>query len=277
MKRFWALAALLACAAFGQSLPNRPGSFRFAVIGDSGTGLRPQYQVAERLASYLEPLRFETVVMLGDNIYGKDSPKDYARKFELPYQPMLKAGVKFHASLGNHDSPRQANYPLFNMGGKRYYSFRPHRGIRFFALDSTLMDKAQLEWLRKELEDSGSDWKIAFFHHPLYSSSARHGSDLGLRKLLEPLFVKYGVSMVLSGHDHVYERMKPQQGIHYFVIGNSAKLRAGNVRRSPLTEKAFDRDRGFALMEIDGDTLYFQVVSRTGATVDSGSFERPAL
>src|SRR6266540_2083419 len=142
MKRFWALAVLLACAAFAQSLPNRPGSFRFAVIGDSGTGLKPQYQVGERLASYLESLRFETVLMLGDNMYGSDSPKDYARKFELPYQPMLKAGVKFHASLGNHDSPRQAAYPLFNMGGKRYYTFRPHRNIRFFALDSTYMDKA---------------------------------------------------------------------------------------------------------------------------------------
>ena len=71
------------------------------------------------------------------------------RKFELPYKALLDRGVKFHAALGNHDSPRQAAYKLFNMGGKRYYTFRPRSGIRFFALDSTLMDKAQLEWLRE--------------------------------------------------------------------------------------------------------------------------------
>ena len=275
MKRFWALLALAAFSAYPQTVPNRPDSFRFAVIGDSGTGQLPQYQIGALLAQSRETLRFATVLMLGDNIYGRDSPGDYAKKFELPYQPLLKAGVKFYASLGNHDSPRQADYPHFNMGGKRYYTFRPHRGIRFFVLDSTLMDKVQLAWLRKELEDSGSEWKIAFFHHPLYSSGARHGSDLPLRKQLEPLFVKYGVAMALSGHDHFYERIKPQQGIHYFVIGGSAKLRAGNVTRTALTAKAFDRDRSFAVMEIDGDTLYYQVISRTGATVDSGSFKRP--
>jgi hypothetical protein len=272
MKRSLALAILLACAVYPQSLPNRPGSFRFAVIGDSGTGQKPQFEVGARLASHRETLHFETVVMLGDNIYGRDTPGDYAQKFELPYQPLLKAGVKFYASLGNHDSPRQADYAAFNMGGKRYYTFRPHRGIRFFALDSTLVDKAQLEWLRKELEDSASEWKIAFFHHPLYSSGARHGSDLALRKAFEPLFVKYGVALVLSGHDHFYERIKPQQGIHYFVIGASAKLRAGNVMRTPLTAKAFDTDRSFVVMEIDGDTLYLNAIIRNLANVDTGSF-----
>ena len=84
------------------------------------------------------------------------------------------------------------------------------------------------------------------------------------------------MSLVLAGHDHFYERMKPQRGIYHFVIGGSAKLRAGNVLRSSLTAKAFDTDTSFALMEIDHDTLHFQVVSRTGATVDSGSFPRPS-
>ena len=96
-----------------------------------------------------------------------------------------------------------------------------------------------------------------------------------MRKALEPLMVKYGVALALAGHDHFYERIKPQQGIHYFVAGGSAKLRAGNVLRTSLTAKAFDRDRSFVLMEIDGDTLHYQAVSRTGVTVDSGSFERP--
>ncbi len=160
------------------------------------------------------------------------------------------------------------------MHNRRYYTFKPRDGVRFFGLDSTALDKRQLEWLQKALAGSGSEWKIVYFHHPIYSSGARHGSDLGLRAVLEPLFVQYGVSLVLAGHDHFYERTKPQQGIHHFVIGGSAKVRAGNVRRTSLTAKSFDRDNSFALMEIDRDTLHFQAVSRAGATVDSGWFTR---
>ncbi|MEO8368136.1 MAG: metallophosphoesterase [Candidatus Solibacter sp.] len=275
MKRVLAIALLLMWGVWSQSLPNRSDSFFFAVIGDSGTGLGPQYEVGKALATFQQTVPFKTVVMLGDNIYGSDYPKDFVRKFELPYKTLLDRGVKFHAALGNHDSPRQTAYKPFNMEGRRYYTFKPKSGIRFFALDSTLMDKAQLEWLDKELADSGSEWKIVFFHHPLYSSGARHGSDMSMRSAVEPLLVKYGVALALAGHDHFYERIKPQQGVHYFVVGGSAKLRAGNVRRGSLTDKAFDTDRSFLLMEIDGDTLYYQAVSRKGVTVDSGSFERP--
>src|SRR6185295_18978974 len=108
-------------------------------------------------------------------------------KFQLPYKALLDGDVKFHAALGNRDSPRQTTYQPFHMGGKRYYTFKPRSGIRFFALDSTFMDKAQLERLEKELADSGSEWKIVFLHHPLYSSGARHGSELSMRAALEPL------------------------------------------------------------------------------------------
>ena len=83
---------------------------------------------------------------------------------------MLDSGVKFYASLGNHDDAGQINYKAFNMGGQKYDTFRPKLGVRFFALDSNYVDDKQLEWLSKELAASGSDWKIAFFHHPLYSS-----------------------------------------------------------------------------------------------------------
>jgi hypothetical protein len=116
-----------------------------------------------------------------------------------------------------------------------------------------------------------SEWKICFFHHPPYSSAKKHGSDGQLRKIVEPIFVKYGVNVVLTGHDHVYERIKPQKGIYYFVSGAGGQLRSGDVRKdSPLTDKAFDRDMHFMLFEVVGDQLYFQAISRTGETVDSG-------
>ena len=128
----------------------REKSVRFAVIGDNGTGERPEYEVAEQMAIFREKVQFDFVIMLGDNIYGGESPADFKRKFEDPYKKLLDAGVKFYASLGNHDNPNQRFYKPFNMDGRRYYDYR--RGnAAFFALDSNYMDPEQIAWLRKEL------------------------------------------------------------------------------------------------------------------------------
>lgn len=276
MKRA-SLIAIAVALCFSQELrlPNGKDSFHFAVLGDTGTGGRQQYEVGEQLARYRQVFPFENVIMLGDNLYGGESPRDYEKKFERPYAALLQAGVKFHAALGNHDDSGQSNYKQFNMNGKRYYSFRPKDGIRFFALDSNYMDREQIEWLDKELADSASEWKVAFFHHPLYSSGERHGPDEDLRRVLEPMFVKYGVSVVFTGHEHFYERLKPQKGILHFVAGGSAKLRKGNIRKSAQTDVGFDTDNTFMLCEIEGDRLHFQTISRTGRTVDSGVFVKP--
>ena len=160
------------------------------------------------------------------------------------------------------------------MNGERFYTFRPKPGVRFFALDSNYMDKSQLDWLEKELAASGSDWKIAFFHHPLYSSGGTHGSDTQLREKLEPLFLKYGVDAVFSGHEHFYERIKPQKGITYFVNGSSGELRKGDTKPSAMTAAHFDQDQAFSLVEVAGDDMYFEARSRTGKTVDSGVVHR---
>ena len=201
------------------ALPVKPDSLRFAVIGDTGTGTNSQYEVGKILTQFRARFPFEFVLMLGDNIYGNDEAKDFEKKFELPYKALLDAGVKFYAALGNHDDPNQRFYKLFNMTGERYYNFRPKAGVRFFALDSNYMDKAQLEWLNKELGSSGSEWKICFFHHPLYSSGEKHGPALELRKILEPILLQHDVSVVFAGHEHFYERLKPQKGIYHFTPG----------------------------------------------------------
>ena len=136
---------------------------RFAVIGDSGTGGSAQIRVAERLEAARKLFPFTFTLMLGDNLYGSERPDDFVDKFERPYKALLDAGVKFYASLGNHDDPNQRFYKPFNMNGERYYSFKaPQGSVRFFALDSNYMDKAQLDWLEKELAASDSEWKICF-------------------------------------------------------------------------------------------------------------------
>jgi len=267
------VAAIGALAAQDVSLPNQPDSLKFAIIGDSGTGSSSQYKVAEKLIAARAKFPYEFVLMMGDNLYSGSGPKDYKKKFEEPYKVLLDSGLKFYAALGNHDNTDERNYKPFNMGGQRYYTFKPKNGVRIFALDSNYMDQPQLQWLEKELTASGSDWKICFFHHPLYSSGM-HGSDIQLRDQLEPLFLKHGVDVVFSGHEHFYERIKPQKGIYYFTSGGAAKLREGDVNKTDLTAKSFDTGYHFMLIELAKDALHFQAISDQGKTVDSGTLAR---
>jgi 3',5'-cyclic AMP phosphodiesterase CpdA len=256
-------------------LPNKDGSFKFAVLGDFGTGDKSQYDLARQMARLHDRFGYEMVVLVGDNLYGSERPQDFQKKFEIPYKPLLDAGVKFYASLGNHDAREQRYYKLFNMDGQLYYAFRPRPDIRFVALESTYLVPEQVRWAEKELSSSNATWKVVFFHHPLYSSGERHGSDVSLREVLEPLFLKTGVSLVLTGHDHFYERVKPQKGIAYFVVGSGGKLRKGNIDTSTgITARGFDTDLAFLAAEIDGDVLYFNAISRTGEVIDSGTFRR---
>jgi len=254
------------------ALPNKPDSVRFAAFGDMGTGGEAQYQTAKEMEIVHGIFKFDFVVMLGDNIYGRKTPADFKRKFEDVYKPLLDQGVKFYASLGNHDDPNERFYKPFNMNGKRYYKIGA-KGVDLYALDSTYMDPAQVEWLKRELSASTAPWKICFFHHPLYSDARYHGADIDLRAQLEPIFEQYGVSVVLSGHEHVYERVQPHGGIYYFVSGSGGQLRPHDLRRSADTAKGFDTDQSFMIFDINGNNLYFQTISRLGKTVDSGEIQ----
>jgi predicted phosphodiesterase len=255
------------------ALPLRANSVRFAAIGDVGTGDKSEYETAAQVVSYHKLFPFTFVLLLGDNIYGASRPQDFKNKFEKPYKPLLDDKVEFHAALGNHDDPNQKFYKPFNLGGERYRTFKKGN-VRFFVLDSNYMDPEQVAWLEKELAASGSDWKIAYFHHPLYTT-ARRGPEIELREILEPIFVKYGVDVVFNGHEHIYERIKPQKGIQYFVAGGAAKLRPGDTRPGgEITEVGFASDRSFMLVEVAGNEMFFQTISRTGATVDKGTIRR---
>ena len=257
-------------------MPNREGSFKFAVLGDFGTASRWQYELGAQMVKTHKTFPFEIVLMVGDNIYGTERPQDYVTKFEKPYKALLDAKVKFQAALGNHDDPNQRFYKHFNMDGKRYYSFKaPKQNVRLVALESTYPQPEQIAWVEKELKESTEDWKIMFFHHPLYSSGGRHGSDIQLRETLEPLFLQHNVSVVFAGHDHFYERIKPQKGIVHFVAGSGGKLVPGDLDpRSPLTARGVDWDYVFLIGEVFEDQLTFNAISRTGQVVDSGIISR---
>jgi calcineurin-like phosphoesterase family protein len=263
-------------AGLSLTLPNKSDSLKFAVLGDFGTGSKEQYELAVVMKRVYDIFPYELVILVGDNLYGSERPQDFKKKFEIPYKPLLDAGVKFYGALGNHDAREQRYYKLFNMDGKLYYTFKGSKqSARFYALESTYMDPDQIVWFEKELKNSDSNWKIPYFHHPPYSSGDRHGSDARLREVLEPLFIKYNVSVVFTGHDHFYERTKPQNGIVYFVVGSGGQLRKGNIDKSSgLTAAGNDTDYAFLAAEINGDEMWFNAVSRLGQVFDSGVITR---
>jgi hypothetical protein len=252
------------------TLPNKDSSVRFLVVGDTGTGTNQQHELADVMYQYKMAFPYEFILMMGDNMYGGEKPEDFKTKFEDVYKKLLDDKVKFYATLGNHDESNQRFYDYFNMNGEEFYRFTKGN-IAFYSLNSNYMDKRQVNWFEEQLSKDTSQWKIVFFHHPPYSSGGKHGSDTKLREVVEPIFTKYGVNAVFAGHEHFYERIKPQKGIYYFISGAGGKLRDGDVKKgSPLTEKSYDKDMSFMLIEVAGDQLHFQVITRTGETVDSG-------
>jgi 3',5'-cyclic AMP phosphodiesterase CpdA len=158
------------------------------------------------------------------------------------------------------------------MGGRAYYTIKKGDGlVEFFMLDTTDFDAPQTAWLQQALSSSTARWKVAVFHHPIYSSGTKHGSNLKLRRILEPMFTRHGVHAVFSGHDHIYERVKPQQNIQYFVTGAGGKTRRGGIKLdSPIRAASFDADNHFMMIEIDDRQISFQAISEVGRIVDDG-------
>jgi predicted MPP superfamily phosphohydrolase len=252
----------------------------FAVIGDTGTGDEAQLAVARQMALRREKTPFEFTIMLGDNIYEKGEEKDIKPRFEDPYKDLLAAGVKFYASLGNHDIIKglqfQTNYPNFNMGGRRYYNFVKGSSenndnlLEFFALDSNEVTPEQLKWLDESLAASKARWKIAFCHHSIYSSSKMHSQYTKLRAQLEPLYVKYGVAAVFSGHSHCYERVKPQQGVHYFTEGASGEIKRKTLdRKTQLFAAGEDEKNTFLVVQAGENELKVEAIAADGSLIDS--------
>jgi 3',5'-cyclic AMP phosphodiesterase CpdA len=264
-------------------LLSKTASLKFAVIGDSGRWSAEQRQTASQLAAQYRHEPFDFVLMLGDNNYGDGSPESFRTRFEEPFQALLDAHVRFYAARGNHDVGPQWNYPLFNMGGHRYYTFERTSGLapplvgtvaQFFAVDTVNLDEDELSWLDRQLSESKAEWKIVFQHHPLYSSGRYSFASAFLRRTLEQTFVEHQVDVVFAGHEHVYERMVPQRGIVYFVAGAAGSVRVGDLRPSAYQAKGYDRDLSFMLIQLSGASMHFQAITRTGETIDSGTIIR---
>lgn len=256
--------------ALEQLTPTEP-ILRFISVADTGTGDQGQYAVAEAMTRYHRQNSFDLAILAGDNIYNDGEIEKIGAVFERPYQALLKQGVKFRASLGNHDirtanGEPQIRYSGFNMLG-RYYTFRRDK-VQFFALDTNKNAnwKIQLPWLEKQLSSSDAPWKIVFGHHPIYSSG-HYGTSQAFIKLLTPLFQKYGVQLYINGHDHTYERTRSIDGTTYLVCGAGAGIRS--VGRSSWTEAAESR-LSFAAFEVYPDKIEISGIDTKNRVFDQG-------
>lgn len=278
---------LLLCVCVSPSLAQDTAQpLTFAVIGDSGDGSKEQVAIAKQLSAARQKTPFDFVLMLGDNIYGGGKPKYFKPRFEDPYKELLAAQVKFYAALGNHDAASaddHINYPNFNMGGKRYYNYvkgsvSDGNLIEFFVLDTNeekTLNAAQLAWLETALKASTAKWKVAYMHHSLFSSGRMHPPYLGMRNQLHPLFAKYKVNLVLAGHVHAYERIKPQDGVQYITEGCSGKIMRNTLdKKSPLTAFGQDQQQSFLLAHATGDELKIEAYGLDGKQFDTITLKR---
>jgi hypothetical protein len=253
-------------AAAPLPMPKVSGGTVIALIGDSGSGDRSQQAVAQSMLTYFNGAsRFPAVLMLGDNLYDDD----YDGEFLEPYKPLLDRGVKFYAAIGNHDHDLEIHFKPFNMTARDYYTF-DMGNARFAVLNSNHpSDPDQVTWLNTVFTGAGSKWRIAYFHHPLYSSGqhAGEGRDV-IRPAMEPMLVRNGVHVVFAGHEHLYERVAPQKGIRYFVSGGGGR-RLYDVKPSPFEEVAIS-EYHFMVIEIAGDRLFYQAITPGQKILDCG-------
>jgi 3',5'-cyclic AMP phosphodiesterase CpdA len=169
----------------------------------------------------------DTLVTLGDNDY-TESPPAFRRNWRASFGWARARGLQVAGTLGNHDVRVNGGRYEFDLLGmpRRYYSRRVV-DVAFFLLDSNRIGPTQTAFLRRRLAASTAPWKVVAFHHPAYTCGAYRG-HLAVRRRWVPLFERYGVDLVLSGHDHNYQRFAPRRGVTYVVHGG------GGARLYPL-------------------------------------------
>jgi 3',5'-cyclic AMP phosphodiesterase CpdA len=251
---------------------------RFAVLADTGTGSITQYTVGRTLARYHQQNPFDTVLLAGDNIYTNGEFTKIKPVFTTPYQDLLQRGVKFYASLGNHDvrtlnGDLQVAYPEFNMKGQRYY-IHGQGDVQFFVLNTNdLIDPQsiervkQLDWLDRALAASKAKWNIVYGHHNIYSAGVYEVNQV-MAKDVTPILKKHHVPLWINGHDHNYQRSKPIDGTTYLVCGG------GGARLYPVKAQswtAFAQSiHSFGIVEVYQDQILLTGINSQGEIIDRG-------
>ncbi|MDX2030838.1 MAG: metallophosphoesterase [Blastocatellia bacterium] len=253
---------------------------RVLAFGDFGTGSKEQKQTAAAMLQFHKQTPFDFAVTLGDNFYGSgmESPADPRWKtwWDELYDPL---GIKFYATLGNHDwgfadSPAAEilyshQSPSWRMPAPYYtYTAGP---VQFFAMDTNEVSEAQLLWLKDELEKSRARWKVVYGHHPIYSHG-QHQDHPGLIKRLLPV-LKGRADVYLTGHDHDLQHLKEDGGVHFFIAGGGG---AGIRPITPGPRSLFAKSsHGFCVVEADAKQMKFRFIDTALAPLYEATLTKP--
>ncbi len=269
-----------------RTAPKADESFRILAFGDSGSGNEHQYRLAEKMPS----AGADIVVHTGDLIYMEGEREDYPEKFYRPYASLI-ASVPFYPSMGNHDFRTNRGAPMFeefvlpengpqSSTPERHYWF-DFGSARFVAIDTdlTMKDLGSIvaPWLDKVLEGAGDRWKIVFFHHPVYTNG-RYGPTHRLWRTILPVIEAHGTHLVLSGHDHLYERTHPiregkitppGQGVVHVVTGAGGHgLYAINPKPMEQIAVQYNEDYSFTVIDVSPDRMTLRQINANGEQVD---------
>ena len=248
--------------------PYAPGDepvVRLAAVGDFGDPGSRADATAAAVAAAGEWRRYDALVLLGDHVYPDGDPERLDETLFEPFAPVLDIGTELWPILGNHDvmdGHGAANVEALGMPG-RWYAERI-ADMLFVALDSNDLDDRQLAWLDEVLGDSDATWKIVALHHPPYSSGYQ-GSSLDARRLVSPIVERHGVQLVLSGHEHDYERSEPIDGVTYIVSGAGSQTRRSDM--AEFTAVAWSWHH-FLDISVHADRLAVRAVNQDGRIFD---------
>jgi 3',5'-cyclic AMP phosphodiesterase CpdA len=203
-----------------------PPELHLAVAGDIGYSSSRLDATAAAIGELDMWQPIDALALLGDNVYPSGDPAMLPDTVFTPFAPLLDSGTTLLAVLGNHDvKDGHAAGQVAALGMPGRWWDRHDGDVLIIGLDSNLVDdSAQLAWLERTLAIATERWRIVMLHHPPYSAGYQ-GSDDDVRRAFVPLFERYGVQLVLSGHDHDYQRSVPINGVTYVVTGGAATTR----------------------------------------------------
>ena len=268
---------------------------RFAAFGDYGNR-----DGADSVAKLVDALNPDFIITTGDNVYGStlidaqigNKYSEYIGNYDGAYGPG-SATNRFFPSLGNHEYNGEGGgvddyLDYFTLpGNERYYDF-VMGPVHFFALNSNPEEpdgrsstSDQADWLKDELAASSSLYNIVFFHHPPFNSGNDHGST----EEMQWPFEEWGATAVLSGHEHVYERLlRDDDGdgnlLPYFITGLGGASRYAFGSPVEGSQVRYNDDYGTMLIQASDESITFEFWSveggGTGTLIDSFTIDVPA-
>ena len=250
------------------------GLVRVAVAGDVGDSGARLSRTATAISKLGGTRGFDVLLLLGDNVYPDGDPALLPQTVLEPFGDVTRAGAQLLAIVGNHDVRNGHGPPqMAALGMDGLWWSREIGEVLFVGLDSNQPANArQQRWLEDTLARTNARWKVVMVHHPPYSAGYQ-GSNLDVRRAFAPIFERFGVQLVLSGHDHDYQRSHPINGVTYVVSGAAAGSRRTSER--DYTAASFSWHH-FVELDVYADRIVGRAVNQAGRVADSWSLRAPS-